>query len=50
MVSVLAAECERCADPRFRVSCEACEVMSAPESPRALKVLWTDARSKEVGE
>ena len=47
VVSVIAAECETCADPRFRVECEACDVMTEPASPRALRVLWGDPKTKE---
>jgi MerR family copper efflux transcriptional regulator len=44
MVGVI-TECERCAAPRFPDECERCDVMHQSESPRALKVLWRDARA-----
>lgn len=44
MVGVI-TECERCAAPRFPEECSRCDVMSHAESPRALKVLWRDARA-----
>lgn len=52
MASVV-AECESCSDPRFGVECASCDVMTQPEAPRALQVLWRDvpaAITKDVEE
>ena len=41
MVSVL-TECESCEEGTFPLSCKKCDVLSNPELPRALRVLWHD--------
>jgi len=41
MVSVL-TECQSCEEGSFPLSCEKCDVLSNPELPRALRVLWHD--------
>jgi DNA-binding transcriptional MerR regulator len=41
MVSVL-TECQSCEKGNFPLSCEKCDVLSNPELPRALRVLWHD--------
>ncbi len=41
MVSVL-TECHSCEEGTFPLSCEKCDVLSNPELPRALRVLWRD--------
>lgn len=41
MISVL-AECRNCDEGRFPVRCQDCDVMTQPELPRALRVLWSE--------
>ncbi len=41
MVSVL-TECQSCEEGTFPLSCEKCDVLSNPQLPRALRVLWHD--------
>lgn len=42
MVSVL-TECQSCDEGNFPIACENCDVLSSPQLPRALQVLWHES-------
>ncbi|MBT8469912.1 MAG: MerR family transcriptional regulator [Myxococcales bacterium] len=42
MVSVL-TECQSCDQSNFPIACENCDVLSSPQLPRALQVLWHES-------
>jgi len=42
MVSVL-TECQSCEEGNFPLACESCDVLSSPQLPRALQVLWHES-------
>jgi len=42
MVSVL-TECQSCDEGNFPIACENCDVLSGPQLPRALQVLWHES-------
>jgi len=42
MVSVL-TECQSCDEGNFPLACENCDVLSSPQLPRALQVLWHES-------
>ena len=42
MVSVL-TECQSCEEGNFPIACENCDVLSSPQLPRALQVLWHES-------
>ena len=42
MVSVL-TECQSCDEGSFPLACENCDVLSSPQLPRALQVLWHES-------